>query len=73
MSEPIPKVSASIFVLEDPEYRIGNDMPIEIFATREEALNAWKAAGGRGIDFKGYFVRFNNKSSMINWIKVKLL
>jgi len=66
------KISASIFVLEDEEYRMGNDLPIEIFGTRSEALNAWRDAGGRIIDFQGYFMRFNCKKSMIDWIKEKL-
>jgi len=66
------KISASIFVLEDEKYRMGNDLPIEIFSTRSEALNAWRDAGGRVIDFKGYFMRFTGKKAMIDWIKEKL-
>ena len=51
---------------------MGNDLPIEIFSTRSEALNAWRDAGGRVIDFKGYFMRFTGKKAMIDWIKEKL-
>ena len=72
MSDDHKKISASIFVLEDKEYRLGNDLPIEIFGTRGEALNAWKDAGGRFSDFEGYFMRFNCKKAMIDWIKGKL-
>jgi len=66
------KISPSIFVLEDHEDRMGNDLPIEIFGTRSEAVEAWKDAGGRISDFQGYFMRFNCKKSMIDWIKGKL-
>ncbi len=66
------KISASIFVLEDNEYRMGNDLPIEIFSTRNEALDAWRDAGGRVSDFQGYFARFNCKKSLIDFIKEKL-
>lgn len=66
------KISPSIFVLEDHEDRMGGDMPIEIFSTRSEAIEAWKDAGGRFIDFQGYFMRFSCKKAMIDWIKEKL-
>lgn len=66
------KITASIFVLEDYEDRMGNDLPIEIFSTRSEAIEAWKDAGGRISDFQGYFMRFTGKKAMIDWIKEKL-
>ena len=66
------KITASIFVLEDYEDRMGNDLPIEIFSTRSEAIEAWKDAGGRISDFQGYFMRFTGKIAMIDWIKEKL-